>query len=235
MRGVQATYRITRATTTRLVQPLSAGSDVIYVENVSALTVPDLSLGVFGAITIGGERITYRELDYVTNSVSGLRRGTAGTAADSHNVGDAVYSMGRGQLLAEQYQDYTVSDTAVGDGSTTIFYAPNIQPDDFGDSSSIWVESVEVYVEGQRQYRYGQPGNSQYNWIATDYDPLAIEFVAPPGVIDPVIAPPDGAQITILQRRGTWWYDVSTAAAQQQSLQENNSVAARFLTDRQGG
>ena len=235
MRGVQATYRITRATTTRLVQPLSAGSDVIYVENVSALTVPDLSLGVFGAITIGGERITYRELDYVTNSVSGLRRGTAGTAADSHNVGDAVYSMGRGQLLAEQYQDYTVSDTAVGDGSTTIFYAPNIQPDDFGDSSSIWVESVEVYVEGQRQYRYGQPGNSQYNWIATDYDPLAIEFVAPPGVIDPVIAPPDGAQITILQRRGTWWYDISTAAAQQQSLQENNSVAARFLTDRQGG
>jgi len=235
MRGVQATYRITRATTTVLTQPLSADHDVIYVQDVSALTVPDLVQGVFGVITIGGERITYRELDYVTQSVSGLRRGTAGTAADAHNTGDAVYSMGRGQLLAEQYQDYVVSDTTVGDGSTTVFYAPSVQPEDFGDSSSIWIESVEVYVEGQRQYRYGQAGNSQYNWIATDYDPLAIEFVAPLGVIDPVIAPPQGAQIVILQRRGAWWYNVSTTAARQQSLQENNSIAARFLTNRQGG
>jgi hypothetical protein len=235
MRGVQATYRITRSTTTRLVAPVTATADVIYVEDAAALTQPDLGLGIFGVVTINGERITYRQRDLGTNTISGLRRGTAGTGAAAHNEGTAVYSMGRGQLLAERYQDYLVSDTSTGDGSTTIFYAPNIQTTDFDDSSSIWVDSIEVYVEGQRQYRYGQAGNSQYSWIVTDVDPVAIEFVAPPGVIDPVIAPPSGVEITIVQRRGTWWYDISTAAAREESLQENPSEAARFLTDRQTG
>jgi len=69
----------------------------------------------------------------------------------------------------------------------------------------------------------------------TDFDPVAIEFVAPPGVIDPVIAPPPGVEITIIQRRGTWWYDIATAALREQSLQENPSEAARFLTDRPTG
>jgi hypothetical protein len=235
MRGVQATYRITQGTTTRLTAPVLATDDVIHVEDASALMQPDLELGLFGVITIGGERITYRQRDLGTNTVSGLRRGTAGTGADSHIAGAAVYSMGRGQLLEEKYQDYLVSDTSSGDGSTTIFYAPSIQSNDFADSSSIWVDSIEVYVEGQRQYRYGQAGDSQYNWIVTDVDPVAIEFVAPPGVLDPVIAPPAGVEITIIQRRGTWWYDISTAAAREQSLQENSSDAARFLTDRQTG
>ena len=235
MRGVQATYRITAATTTRLVAPLAALDDVIYVADAAVLMQPDLTQGIFGVITIGGERITYRQRDLGANTVSGLRRGTAGTGAAAHNTGDAVYSMGRGQLLGEAYQDYYVSDTSVGDGSTTVFYAPNITAQDFGDSSTVWVDSIEVYVEGQRQYRYGQAGNSSYNWIATDVDPVAIEFVAPPGVIDPVIAPPAGVEITIVQRRGTWWYDITTAATRADSLQENPGEAARFLTDRQTG
>jgi len=198
------------------------------VADVSGLTQPDLPNGVFGIVTIGGERITYRERDVALNTVSGLRRGTAGTAADAHNVGDAVYNMGRGNLLDETYQDYVVSDTSMGDGSTTVFYAPSIQPDSFSEDSTVWVESIEVYVGGERQYRVGEPGSSARAWVATDYDPLAIEFVSPTGSA----APPAGVEVTILQRRGTWWYDVSTATARAQALQENDSEAARFLTDR---
>jgi len=228
MRGVQATYRITQATTTQLVQPLAITDDIIYVADASGMTQPDLANGVFGVVTIGGERITYRERDLALNTLSGLRRGTAGTGAADHNTGDAVYNIGRDNLLSENYQDYVVSDTAVGDGSTTVFYAPSIGTDDFDDSSSIWVESIEVYVGGERQYRVGEAGNSTYSWIATDYDPVAIEFVGPAG--NP--APAEGVEVTILQRRGTWWYDVSTSTARAQALQENDSVAARFLTDR---
>ena len=232
MRGVQATYRITQATTTRVTAPIAITDDVIYVENAAALTAPALALGVFGVVTIGGERITYRERNLTTNSISGLRRGTAGTAADSHNVGDSVYSMGRGNLLEQQYQDYYVSDTGVGDGSTSVFYAPSITTQDFGDSSTIWVDSIEVYVGGVRQYRAGEAGNSTYHWIATDFDPVAIEFVALPGELDPQIAPPPGVEVVILQRRGTWWYSIATPAERAESLQENPGVAARFLTDR---
>jgi hypothetical protein len=231
MRGVQATYRITQATTTQLVASVAVNDDVIYLADAAGMTQPDLDNGVFGVITIGGERITYRERDLALNTLSGLRRGTAGTAAAAHNIGDAVYNIGRGNLLNQGYQDYVVSDTTVGDGSTTVFYAPNIVPEDFGDSSSIWVDSIEVYVGGQRQYRYGQPGNSTYQWIATDFDPVAIEFVGPAGNA----APPAGVEVTVLQRRGTWWYDISSATARAQALQENDSEAARFLTDRSTG
>lgn len=271
MRGVQATYNITQSGTTSLVVPLSMVDDVIYVQNAAALTQPILENGVFGVLTIGGERITYRERDIANNTVSGLRRGTAGTAGSPHNIGDAVYNMGRNNLLAQEYQDYIVSDTSTGDGSTNVFYAPNIVPDDFGDSFSIWAESIEVYVGGQRQYPTSvvpagkfQIGNTytiyitgdtnfvaigaasntigtvfvatgiglgdgsatSVNWTVTDYDPVAIDFV---------IAPPEGVEVTILQRRGKWWYDVSTATARAQALQENDSIAARFLTDRLTG
>ena len=228
MRGVQATYRITQATTTQLVAPLAQNDDIIYVADASGMTQPDLVNGVFGIVTIGGERITYRERNLALNTLSGLRRGTAGTGAAAHNTGDAVYNIGRDNLLSENYQDYVVSDTSMGDGSTTVFYAPNITPQDFGDSSSIWVETIEVYVGGERQYRAGEVGTSAYSWIATDFDPVAIEFVSPAGNA----APPAGVEVTILQRRGTWWYDISTTAATYQALQENNSLAARFLTDR---
>ena len=190
MRGVQATYRMTTATTTVLVQDLSATADIIYVDNAAALSEPDLPGGVFGLITIGGERIMYRSRDTVANTVSGLMRGTAGTAANSHYVDDTVYDIGRGNLLSSTYQDYVVSDSTMADGSTTLYYAPSINISDFGDSSSMYTESIEVYVGGQRQYNYSQTqATSQYRYIVTDFEPLSeywltIRATTAPSAID---------------------------------------------------
>jgi hypothetical protein len=78
MRGVQATYRITSATTTAVSQAVSATDDIIYVDDASVLSAPDLPNGIFGVITIGGERIMYRVRDTALNFVSSLLRGTAG-------------------------------------------------------------------------------------------------------------------------------------------------------------
>jgi len=232
MRGIQATYRITASTTTELAQPLSITSDIIYLQDASRLTVPNLEDGVFGVITIDAERITYRNIDLAANTVSGLRRGTAGTAIAAHAAGALVYDLGRGNLLPAAWQNYTVSDTAPGDGSTTVFYAPSIDITDFGDSSSIYVDSIEVYVGGERQLRYGQAGNSQYRWIVTDFEPCAVEFVADIGALDPDVAPPAGVEVTVLQRRGRWWYELETAADRRLALQETDNIPARFLTDR---
>lgn len=227
MRGVQATYRITEATSTYLTAPLSATANIAYVNNASALGEPDLTNGIFGLVTIGGERIMYRERNTALNTISGLRRGTAGTAADSHSVNAPVYDISRGNLLPEQFQDYVVSDTALGDGSTTVFYAPNINISDFGDSSSIYVESIEVYVGGVRQYNYSDTtAESQYRWIITDVGPLAVEFITDGTTVPSLTAPAEGAEVTILQRRGVWWYDLATPDL---SLQETDSQAARFL------
>jgi hypothetical protein len=226
MRGVQATYRITAATTTELAQNLSATADIIYVVNASVLTEPDLSAGYFGVITIGGERIMYRNRDVVANTVSELQRGTAGTGADSHTASDAVYDIGRGNLLNENYQDYVIKDSSMGDGTTTVFYAPSIDVSDFGDSSTIYVESIEVYVGGTRQYNVNQTGvESQYRYFVTDFGPLAIEFDG--------LAPAAGSEVTILQRRGVTWYAPGVGTPSDGvPLQETNTVAARFLCDR---
>ena len=81
MRGLQSTYRITPQSTTVLTQSLSASGDIIYVEDAAKLDEPNLAQGIFGLITIDGERITYRERDVIANTLTGLRRGTAGTGA----------------------------------------------------------------------------------------------------------------------------------------------------------
>jgi hypothetical protein len=59
---------------------------------------------------------------------------------------------------------------------------------------------------------------SGYTLVAEN--PVEIEFET---------APPIGIQITILVRRGTWWYDIATSAQREQSLQETPNPAARFL------
>ena len=148
MRGVQTTFRITDTTTTTVAQEVSATADVIYLTDAAALSEPDLSAGIFGVITIDGERMLYRVRDLATNSVSGLQRGTAGTAAAIHAVGAVVYDMGIGNRQPQEDQNYIINDTSTGDGSTTIFYAPTIQFD--LTSSSFEINSIEVYVGGNR-------------------------------------------------------------------------------------
>ena len=148
MRGVQTTFRITTATTTTVAQAVSATTDIIYVSDATALSEPNLSSGIFGVVTIDGERILYRVRDLATNSISGLQRGTAGTAATTHAVNAEVYDMGIGNRQPQDDQNYIVSDTSTGDGSTTIFYAPTIEFD-LADSS-FEIDSVEVYVGGNR-------------------------------------------------------------------------------------
>jgi hypothetical protein len=200
------------------------------VENAASLSEPDLPAGVFGLITIDGERIMYRYRDLVANSVSGLQRGTAGTATSSHAVGADVYDIGRGNLLNVQYQDYVVKDTGMGDGTTAVFYAPSIDIADFGDSSTVYVESIEVYVGGIRQYNYSDTSaTSEYRYIVSLFDPLAIEFI----VDDTYPAPAAGSEVTILQRRGVSWYEPADGnPSNGVALQETNTIAARFLCDR---
>jgi hypothetical protein len=143
MRGVQATYRITPSTTTLTTQAVDVTDDIIYVENVSALIEPNLDANVWGVITIDAERIMYRYRDTENNTVSGLLRGTAGTAITAHDNGAIVYNMGRGNLLPEEYQDYILSNTFMGD-NTTIEFTTDIVVD---NRPIVYVGgSVEVYV-----------------------------------------------------------------------------------------
>ena len=220
MRGVQATYRITPATTTYLVEPVDADDDIIYVHNASALNQPELAMNIWGLLTINGERIMYRNRDTIANTVSGVRRGTAGTAAAPHDVGTDVYNISRGNLLPAPYQNYVVSNlennTALypilGDGSTTTFVAEFINVSNLDDSTTM-EEAVEVYVGGILQVG---------GYTITDPGPMVtIEFDTPP---------PSGVQVTILVRRGATWYAPGAGTPSNGvALQDTETRAARFL------
>jgi hypothetical protein len=210
MRGAQATYRITPATTTTLAQPLSDTADIIYVEDASRLSDPNVNINIWGIVTIDGERIMYRERDTVNNTISSLRRGTAGTAAAAHSVGTDLYDMGRGNLLPAEYQNYIVSNSFAANGVTVSFTADNV---DVGtlDSTSL-EEAVEVYVGGTYQV-----GN--YTIIADN--PVTVVFDTPPD---------DGVEVTILIRRGVTWYAQGiNTASDGVALQDTQTKAARFL------
>jgi len=223
MRGVQAVYRITRSSTTELAAALSATADLISVIDASVLGEPNLETGTFGVIIIDGERIMYRNRDLATNTLSSLLRGTAGTAAAEHAAGASVTDLSRGNLLDSKFQNRVISDTALSDGSTVVYYAPSINIDSAYQDSSSDILALEVYVGGVRQYSYSTPAaDSQYPWAVVEFDPLAIEFLT--------TLPPEGVEVTILVRRGVSWYEPGIdSPSNGVALQDTNTEAARFL------
>jgi hypothetical protein len=209
MRGVQATYRMTPATTTVLTQTLFVNDNIVYVDDAGALAEPDLANNVWGVITINGERIMYRERDLMTNTVSSLLRGTAGTAVAAHDSGSTVYNLNRDNLAPVAYQDQFVGSTALADGTTTIFTA---DVDLSLEDSTFDEQAILVYVGGIKQIG---------NYTVTGDSPVKIEFDT---------APTAGYQVTIQIRQGLGWYGIgSTTAYDGAGLQYTDTVAAQFF------
>ena len=168
---------------------------------------------IWGVITIDGERILYRYRDTEANTVSGLLRGTAGTAIYSHSVGTDVYNMGRSNLMPETCQNYVVSNITyplvsgvnLGDGASTQFTADiDISQED----STISNETVEVYIGGER---------IQTGYTIINGNPVVVSFDTPP---------PAGVEVTILVNRAHTWYNLATPEL---SLNETDTTCARFL------
>jgi hypothetical protein len=204
MRGVQATYRITPDTTTALSQPLSSSDDIVYVVDVSALDEPALSSNIWGVLTVNGERIMYRTRDTVNNTVSGLLRGTAGTAIANHAIDSVVYNLGRGNLMPTQFQNYVVSDSSLANGTTTVFTAVDI--------TTTEDDAVEVYVGGILLMA---------GYTITSNNPVSVTFTT---------APAAGSEVTILIRRGVTWYAPGAGTPSNGvALQDTDTQAARFL------
>ena len=235
MRGVQATYRITPETTTTTTATVAVNADIIYVANASALPEPNFDINVWGVVTINAERIMYRSRDTDNNTISGLMRGTAGTAITAHANGATVYNMGFDNLLPAEYQNYVVSNSQLGNGTTTAFVASDISlgysepydtlPYDFGNitgdpgsydfGETIAPDSaVEVYVGGIR---------IQTGYTITQNNPVVVVFDT---------APAAGVDVTILVRRGVNWYQPGVdpeTASNGEPLQVTETVPARFL------
>lgn len=209
MRNNQKTYRIDDATTTVLTAPVASTDDVIYVDDASKLANPNLQYGIFGSITINGERILYRNRDTSANTISGLRRGSAGTGAANHAVNSYVYDIGVGNLLPTEYQNITQYENFTGDGSTTTFVSTDVVSD---EPLATIQEAVEVYVAGTLQTT---------GYTVSSAGPITVVFDT---------APTNGYQVTISLRKGLSWYTPGASTASNGvPLQETTTLAARFI------
>ena len=208
MRNTETTYRITANTTTVLTKALGISDDVIYVKDAGHLPQPDLTNGTFGLITINGERITYRERNTVNNTVSGLRRGTAGTGADTHAVSSKVYSIGSGNILDSEYQDQYNRENFLGDGSTVTF-----------TTESITISSVSI--DDAIIVKLGGTTVASTEYTVDSINPVAITFNT---------APSEGYQVTIeVEQAKSWYAPGSTTASNGVPLQKQTTTAGRFF------
>ena len=200
MRGTQVLYRISPETTTYLAQALTATADVIYVDDATKLSEPNLENGIWGQITINGERIFYRERNTSANTVSSLLRGVMGTAAASHIVDTPVYDIGIGNRIPNEYQWINNIANANADGSTTTFTTTLVDEATSG--------SVLVYVGGNLQTN---------GYTVNSLDPVEVEFDT---------APESGVLITIVVSTGQVLYNLDTPEI---SLQKTDTLGARFI------
>ena len=223
MLGNQVLYRMTEDTSTKLVADLGPNDDIIYVDNASHLSQPNLPIGIFGVITINGERITYRNRDVVANTVSGLRRGVAGTGAGNemvalsvegipyiHVTGSTVYDIGRGEALPAPYQQRIRNNTFIGDGTTST-YLTDLSID-YADST-VLEDAVRVRVGGTELLP------SEFAVSSTN-----------PITVDLVNTPETGVEVNIyiVQANVMYAQGIDTAS-NGIALQEQRTQAANFI------
>jgi hypothetical protein len=122
---------------TRLSQDLHWNSRSIVLEDARNFERPTPSANIPGVIEIRGERIEYFQIDYQTNTLSQLRRGTLGTGVNNMIAsGSVVQGLGRSETIP--YQDSTSTSKIISNGTNTV-------PLGFIPKSA---DEIEVFVGG---------------------------------------------------------------------------------------
>ena len=213
MLGNQRILRLNNDNTSQLARDLGISDDVVHVVDASKFDQPDLSDNLFGVVIIDGERITYRSRDLGANTLTGLRRGVAGTAIASHIAGVTVTNAGQNDILPLQYQKTVSSNTFVGNGQTRVFSADNVTLTAGLDSTEI-EEAVRVKVGGT------DLDTSEYT--VTQVDPNA--------EVTLIDAPNSGVEVYIyIVKSNTMYAQGSATASNGIALQEQETRAARFI------
>jgi hypothetical protein len=215
MLGNQRIGRINDNNTTVLLEDLAVDADTIRVRDASKLSEPNPAANIFGVVIIDGERITYRSRDLGNNTISGLRRGVAGTGVSSHNAGASVQNVGPGETLPDAYQKTVFNNILTGDGITRLFGAPNVTI-----STGIYSTEVEQAV----RVRVGGTELSDSAFTVSQVDPF-VEVT----LID---APARGVEVEVYIVKSTVMYAQGTDTASNGiALQEQTTQAARFIRD----
>jgi len=145
----RTTYKtISQNNITHLAQPLLATDTVIYVNDVTVLTPPNIQRNLPGIVYIAGERIEFFLLNPSLNTLGQLRRGTLGTGIlDGLPTGTAVIDQGPSQNIP--VKESTIIYNTVTTALQTVFTLSGITLVD----SAEYYDQVEVRINGQLQLK----------------------------------------------------------------------------------
>ena len=163
--------RIDANATTTLAQALSISSNTIVVADSSKLPRPAPYGANPGVIYVNGERITYYQIDDATNTLSQIRRGTLGTAANIHANGSVVVDGSTAQKVP--YSDnYTVTGLT-GTEFTTAGLGYTFDPNTTYIRSNLWHSGGLAAVEIQTEETVAKVAANIIT--AEDTDPITTE------------------------------------------------------------
>ena len=199
----------------KLAQDLLITDKEIVLDDASTISSPDKTSSVPGIIFINGERIEF--LIRQGNTLRQIQRGTFGTGApEVHFAGSDVYNQGIQQTAP--YADQTITDTQIGDGSTSVFdlgFTPNS------------VNEFEVFVAGKRlrktEIQVFDPTKDQDSPEADITAPAEFSVTGNTPAVTLLNTPASGVKVQIIRRQGTVWADPGV------SLNDSESSVARFF------
>ena len=133
---------------THLAQPLLATDTVIYVDDVSVFTPPNVQKNLPGIVYIAGERIEFFLVNSTLRTLGQLRRGTLGTGIlDGLPRGTAVIDQGPNQNIP--VLETTTVENFVTTASQTVFV---LTATSFVKTAPL-TDQVEIRVNGQLQLK----------------------------------------------------------------------------------
>lgn len=95
-------FRIAESFATALAEPLNQDDILIYLNDVSKLSVPNPALGIPGVLFINGEKIHYYTINTGANTVGQLQRGVDGTGVPAqHAAGSVVDDASKNQMIPD--------------------------------------------------------------------------------------------------------------------------------------
>lgn len=228
---------------TRLTRDLLYYDQSIEVEDASILNDPDISRNIPGAIYLDGERIEY----FVKqgNTLSSLRRGTAGTAIkEVHEAGTYLADSGIQEVLP--YTEANDRNDFVSDGSSLMIgplpYVPakaaitnwfrNTIPENYGQN-----DTLEIFVGGKRLKKTWQliysEANGSYSPLADIQQEAEFSVSGDDAYIRLTEAPPAGTRITVIRKIGNTWHDRGEITATTGvTLLDNQSKIAKFIAEK---
>jgi hypothetical protein len=198
--------RISKNSTTELVDDLTDTIDTLQVKDGTLLPEPDASNNMPGVVFLDKERIEYFTKN--GNTLGQLRRGTLGTGIKDHSDGTLVVDASGTQTIP--YADTVYTNTFTGDGSTVAFAL---------SQAPASASELDIFIGGQRL-------------LLTSEDGSTINYSVLGSTVTLSTVTATGTQVKILHKKGQVWYTALDGnPADGKGLQASTTAQAKFIAN----